>query len=139
MKKDKLNELIEILKGTNPEDFDMGNTESIKNDRKVYCIIGLLYRKYHPEHYNFRYNDCVPFLHEFLETGHENYRYAWNDESYYIFGGQWAFKSELNTLSHAIYRIQKVIDGYKPRDIQSEVISECNKFGIKAPDYIPLS
>ncbi|WIC41276.1 hypothetical protein MA9V1_012 [Chryseobacterium phage MA9V-1] len=42
----------------------------------------------------------------------------------YLFNHQWSYVSEFNTIRHAQYRIQRVIDGYVPESFGKELEKE---------------
>lgn len=43
---------------------------------------------------------------------------------YYLFGANWAQHDITNTTAHAVYRIQKILDGYEPENICKEFVKE---------------
>lgn len=122
MDKDKLQLLIELLKRTEPKEFSMNHVCGYTEDemygyRMTFCVMGLLYRAQHDVE-ACSFGEALRYAENFL-----NIKFNSNI-GYYLFGGQWTFKDELNTIEHAIYRIQKVIDGYKPDYIYNELHKE---------------
>lgn len=50
-----------------------------------------------------------------------------SNEWYYMFGHRWSHFKATNTPEHAVYRINRIIDGYKPDDISEEIKKEFYK------------
>lgn len=136
----KLQTLIPILQKTDQSEFCMGSVTGWNHEENKhrYCILGLLYREHHPdvEHINFRV--AVDYLHKYFETGKDNQRYAWDNLSFFIFGGQWSMRPELNTIEHAVHRINLILSGYEPKGIWEEVNGECARLNLQPIERIFL-
>lgn len=114
MNTDKLQEVIDILEKTNSEKFDM---QYIINDGKM-CIIGTVYNHFNPN-VKIEFDDAVIFFDKYISREFGDF----NKRSY-IVSGAWAANEETNTIQNAIHRIQKVIAGYEPEDVYTEIEKE---------------
>lgn len=119
---DNLQKIVEILKGAEPEKFDM---ETIFNtSTKKSCIIGIVYKYFHPEYIATDLDaeiEAVTFFNKF--TG----LYAVSYKRSYIVNADWAEYPRTNTIEHAVYRIEKLIAGYNPENIHLEIVKELNR------------
>lgn len=135
MNTEKLKVLIPILQKTDPSEFSMGNVVgwNWKEQKANYCLIGLLYRDHHPNigGSGFGYMEGVEYMHKYLETNHTEGRYVWDNKSYFLFGGQWSVRPELDTIDHALKRIDLILQGYEPKDIWKEVVAECTRLNLE--------
>lgn len=143
MNTEKLQVLIPILQKTDPSDFSMGNVVgwNWKEQKPNYCLIGLLYKEHHSgaDHTTFAYMEGVEYMHKFLETNHTEGRYVWDNKSYFLFGGQWSCRPELDTIDHALHRINLILQGYEPKTIWEEVNSECARLNLEPINNLLLS
>lgn len=141
---ENLKKAAELIKGIDKRFFDMcmyrGDMESYKAEcNTVGCVIGhctVLDAENFDKNFATEIDDdkIMSFMNwsmEFFDLKHdigktweptpdsENAR-LWD----YMFSDEWSYIAICNTPEHAVYRIQRVIDGYKPDIIENEIENE---------------
>ena len=107
MNTENMQRVIDILNNTDPKTFDMKDIFDSENGTK--CVIGII-----DEHIK----DVLP--HEFM--GIDPYDYGGDmDKWFYIVHANWAEHASTNTIEHACFRINRIMEGYEPRSIEIEV------------------
>lgn len=118
MNTENLNKIIEMLEQTDPSEFDM--KETVNPERKTYCIMGLAYKK-------LNLVDFIGFK-QFVGISNCTGLFPSTDSELnklqYIIFYKWGSHPVTNTIENAIHRIQKLIAGYEPTDIDTEIEKE---------------
>lgn len=109
-----LNKLMEMLENTDPSEFDM--TEMSNVEKNTYCIMGLAFKNSLSAPGSF--NQSIGLCESSLSADNEL-----NKLQYIIFY-KWGLHPVTNTIENAIHRIQKLIAGYEPTDIDTEIEKE---------------
>lgn len=125
MNTDNLKTLIDLLNNTDPKEFDMHKTYD--SSRQTWCVIGIAYKEVAP-------NDNLIYLKGLIRsteyfknfTGinlvdvQDKKSLVYRQWAYITHQG-WAKSIRTNTIEHACYRINRLIQGYEPREIQHEL------------------
>lgn len=120
MNTDNLKKIVEILKSADPGKFDMQRIFDMPTEKS--CVIGYVFKHFHPDYKARDLNaemEAVIFFDKFSRLP----SFISNARSYIVMG-EWAEYPQTNTIEHAIYRIEKVINGYKPEYFEYEIEKE---------------
>lgn len=123
---DNLKALIDLLNNTDPKEFDMHRTYD--SSRQTWCVIGLAYREVAPDD-NLIYLQALVRSSDYFKafTGINLSRYHHDEHSLeykqwaYIVHQGWAKSTITNTIEHACFRINRLIEGYEPKHIRHEL------------------
>lgn len=128
----RLRKAKEFMSSVPPHMFNMAMIRSRFTDRSsaecgsIGCIIGwctALDKENVEKNYRRGYFDII----DFTRWSKDYFSIEDQNEWDYLFSGLWAEWKEFNTIEHAQYRIQKIIDGYKPENMDIEIMLELNK------------
>lgn len=110
-----LEKLIDILDKVPTANFNMG---SVRNSERK-CIIGhLITMKYPDTNLNsITIEETYKIAEDFTDITMGSNAYA------YLFSGMWRHQNT-NTIDHAIFRINSLLEGYEPEHITAEVQKE---------------
>lgn len=135
-----LERTIEMLKGIPQEKFDMRSFRKHTNDEghicgSVGCIVGhatMLDTEENIKDYmdfpdEIEFYEWSLYFYDLYKTRNVYDLYKTRNVWDYMFSEQWADYERTNTPEHAIYRIQKIIDGYEPNNIIIEYNLEYSK------------
>ncbi|WNN12462.1 hypothetical protein MA9V2_213 [Chryseobacterium phage MA9V-2] len=126
MNKQNIQRAINHIRTLRPENFDMQDyraaqfTDKAPECKTIGCIVGhctILDAKNINEKFIDMRNDSIMFNEwsvEFFGIG--ILQRSWD----YMFSCNWAKSQKTNTIEHAIYRMERIIDDYKPGNIDDE-------------------
>lgn len=125
MNKENLQKAAKLISTIPQEKFNMRDYRSSNNDRltpecnSVGCVIGhCTVLDKNIDIFRYVRNGTIKFeLWSEVFFGFPAYSYKWD----YLFSSDWSKYKETNTPEHAVYRINKILNDYQPRDIEFEV------------------
>lgn len=106
----------QIVEKTPQSEFDMKVAHSDPKTNR-HCVGGLIAREFMKPRVSGHESQ---FILDFVGLD----RYNDMDKMFYLFNVGWGRNPESNTIEHALYRIDRLLEGYEPQDIYVEIANE---------------